>query len=74
MFVGARYNKVEGQLAGIADDVGANRWQLAGGWFITPGLLMKAEYVHQKYVGFPAGNIRNGGKFNGMMLEGVVAF
>jgi hypothetical protein len=74
LFVGARYNKVEGQLAGIANDVGANRWQLAGGWFITPALLMKAEYVTQKYVGFPVGNIRNGGKFNGMMLEGVVAF
>jgi hypothetical protein len=74
LFVGARYNKVEGRLAGMADDVGANRWQLAGGWFITPGLLMKAEYVNQTYVGFPVNNIRNGGKFNGMMLEGVVAF
>jgi hypothetical protein len=74
LFVGGRYNKVEGRLAGMTTDVGANRWQLAGGWFITPTLLMKAEYVNQKYVGFPANNIRNGGKFNGMMLEGVVAF
>jgi hypothetical protein len=74
VFVGARYNRVDGQLANIAGNVGANRWQLAGGWFITPSLLMKAEYVTQKYVGFPANNIRGGGKFNGMMLEGVVAF
>jgi hypothetical protein len=30
--------------------------------------------VNQKYFGYPAANIRSGGKFNGMMLEGVIAF
>jgi hypothetical protein len=30
--------------------------------------------VTQKYFGYPTSNIRNGGKFNGLMLEGVVAF
>ena len=73
-FVGVRYNRAEGALAGITGDVGANRWQVAAGWFILPGLLMKAEYVSQKYFGYPSANIRNGGRFNGMMLEGVVAF
>ena len=53
---------------------GAKRWQVGGGWFITPNVLAKVEYVNQKYVGYPPTNIRNGGKFNGMMLEGVVAF
>jgi hypothetical protein len=74
MYVGARYNKVSGTLAGVTGDVGANRWQLAGGWFITANLLAKGEYVNQKYVGYPQANIKNGGKFKGMMLEGVVAF
>jgi hypothetical protein len=74
MYVGARYNKVSGTLAGVTGDVGANRWQLAGGWFITANLLAKVEYVNQKYVGYPQANIKNGGKFKGMMLEGVVAF
>jgi hypothetical protein len=73
-FVGARYNRAEGTLAGITGDVGANRWQFGGGWFITANLLAKAEYVNQKYFGYPAANIRNGGPFKGMMLEGVVAF
>ena len=41
-------------LAGITGDVGANRWQVGGGWFITPNLLAKAEYVNQKYFGYPA--------------------
>jgi hypothetical protein len=74
VFVGARYNKAQGELAGFVDEVGADRWQLGGGWFVIPGVLMKAEYVNQKFTGYPANHIRNGGKFHGMMLEGVVAF
>jgi hypothetical protein len=30
---------VGGDLPGIADTVGAERWQVGGGWFIIPGLL-----------------------------------
>ena len=74
LFVGARYNKAHGTLAGIPTDLGAKRVQVSAGWFITPALLAKAEYVDQKYFGFPAANIKNGGRFKGMMLEGVVAF
>jgi hypothetical protein len=74
LFVGARYNRAEGALAGIAGDVGADRYQVAAGWFILPGLLAKGEYVSQKYFGYPATNVRNGGRFNGFMVEGVVAF
>jgi hypothetical protein len=73
-FVGVRYNKAHGELAGITGDAGANRWQVGGGWFILPGVLAKAEYVDQKYFGYPVGNIRNGGHFKGFMMEGVVAF
>ena len=74
VFLGVRYNTAEGALSGITGDVGADRWQVGGGWFITPVLLMKAEYVNQKFRGYPVTHIRNGGKFNGFMLEGVVAF
>jgi len=74
MFVGLRYNKAEGQLRGISGDVGAKRWQAGAGWFITPTLLAKAEYVTQRYIGYPAFDIKNGGRFNGVILEGVVAF
>jgi hypothetical protein len=74
LFVGVRYNRAEGALAGIAGDVGADRYQVAAGWFILPGLMAKGEYVSQKYFGYPATNVRNGGRFNGLMLEGVVAF
>jgi len=74
LFVGVRYNRAVGTLAGIPGEVGANRWQAGGGWFITPNLLAKAEYVDQKYFGYPPTNIKSGGRFHGVMLEGIVAF
>ena len=74
VFMGARFNRAEGQLAGFTDDVKADRWQIGGGWFVIPGVLMKAEYVNQQFFGYPANHIRHGGKFHGMVLEGVVAF
>jgi hypothetical protein len=74
IFAGARYNQAHGALSGIADTVGANRWELGGGWFITPNVLAKAEYVNQKYSGYPVTAIKNGGKFNGLTLEAVIGF
>jgi hypothetical protein len=74
LFVGARYNKAHGQLVNVTGDVGARRWELSGGWFITPSVLAKAEYLNQQYFGYPANNIKHGGEFKGMMLEGVIAF
>ena len=74
LFVAARYNKVEGQLAGITGDAGANRWQLGAGMFLTPMIMAKLEYVKQEFTGYPVNHIRHGGKFNGFMLEGVVGF
>ena len=74
LYVAARYNTVKGRPTGFADDVTVNRTQLGGGWFMTPGILMKAEYVRQEHKDYPANHLLNGGKFEGMMIEGVVAF
>ena len=54
LFVGARYNQASRRArrrhrrrrAPIAGEFG-------GGWFITPNVLAKAEYVNQKYFGYP---------------------
>lgn len=73
-YVGGRYNVAKGELAGVPNQVSIDRVQLGAGWFITPSILMKVEYVTQKYNDFPALDIRHGGKFNGVMIEGVVAF
>jgi len=74
LFVGGRWNEVSGRLQGIANDVSTDRVQLSGGWFITPAIMLKGEWVKQSYNDFPATDIRNGGKFDGFVVEGVVSF
>ena len=74
LYVAARYNTAKGKFVGFTDDVTVERTQAGGGWFITRNLEMKAEYVKQIYKDFPVTDIRSGGKFEGMMVEGVVAF
>ena len=74
VYVAGRYNTAKGQLLGITNDVSVDRYNVGGGWFITPNVMMKAEWVNQKYNDFPTTDIRSGGKFKGYMIEGVVAF
>lgn len=74
MFVGARYNRVNGGLAGLTKEISVDRQALAAGWFVTPGIMFKGEFVTQKYNDFPVTDIRHGGKFQGFVMEGVVAF
>jgi hypothetical protein len=74
LFVAARYNTVKGQLKVGSPDVTVKRSQVGGGWFLTPNILTKLEFVNQKYLDFPTTDIRNGGQFKGFMVEGVVAF
>lgn len=74
LYVAGRYNTAVGELTGIPGDVRTNRTQIGGGWFILPTVLGKLEYMTQTYRGFPTTDIRNGGKANGFMAEGTVAF
>jgi len=73
-FVGGRLNTLTGDIGAAAPDADVTRTNIGGGWFITPSLLLKAEYVTQTYGGFIATDIRRGGKFNGFMIEAVTAF
>lgn len=74
LYVGYRYNTAKGQLPGIANDVSVDRNALGAGWFITPTLLLKGEYVNQKYNDFPTTDIRSGGDFSGFIMSADVAF
>src|SRR5690606_16079167 len=76
LYVGARYNKGEGELPVGGQNYAStvDRWQRGGGWFVTPTILLKGEYARQRYFDFPASDIRNGGKFSGFVFEGVVSF
>jgi hypothetical protein len=73
-FGAARYNTAKGELTGIANEVSVDRYNVGGGWFITPNVMAKAEWVNQKYNDFPVADIRSGGKFKGFMIEGAVSF
>jgi hypothetical protein len=73
-YLAGRYNTVNGKLAGSGLDVSLDRVQVGGGWFLTKNILTKVEYVSQNYNDFAATDIRRGGRFNGLMIEGVIGF
>ncbi|MEJ8756344.1 hypothetical protein WG947_05020 [Pontibacter sp. H259] len=84
LYIAGRYNRVSGTLAPTqagptapivaGDDISINRMQVGAGWFVTKNILTKVEYVKQNYEGFAAKDIRNGGKFDGFMIEGAISF
>ena len=84
-FIGAKYNVVTAELANIAavgtipaitynSDVKVDRIAFAAGWFMTKNILLKGEYVTQKYKDFPTTDYRNAGKFKGYVIQAVVGF
>jgi len=88
-YAGARYNLVKGEQVfgqttttatagginqGKRVDISVDRFALAAGWFITRNILLKGEYVTQRYTDYPTGNILQGGKFDGFVMQGIVAF
>lgn len=73
-YLAGRYNVAKGLLQGMTSDVTVDRVEAGGGWFLTPNLEAKAEYVQQTYQDFPSTDIRNGAKFHGAMFEAVVSF
>jgi hypothetical protein len=74
-YLGGRYITLNGQmLPSNYKDFGINRVQLGGGWFLTPNVLAKLEWVKQNYNDFPANSIYNGGQFKGFMISGAIGF
>lgn len=81
VYLGARYNTVSGEMQartrdaqGNPLDLTVNRYEISAGWYATKNLLLKTSYVNQDYKDFPRTNIFSEGKFNGMMVEAVLAF
>jgi hypothetical protein len=86
-YAGAKYNNVKGTQVfgqstnqniaggirqGTRTDISARRICFGGGWFATKNILVKGEYVIQTYKNYPAGDIAQGGKFNGFVLQGSI--
>jgi hypothetical protein len=76
LYVAGRYNVVTGNptAAPSDDDVTIDRKVLSAGWFISPNMLTKVEYVRQNYDGFASTDIRNGAEFDGFVVQGSIAF
>jgi len=55
-------------------DASVNRFQVSGGWFVTPNVLAKVEYMTQSYNDYPSTSIFHEGEFSGFMIEGVIMF
>ena len=81
-YIGGRYNSVSGQLTNFvpntdAQEISISRFAIAAGWYMTPNVMIKAEYVNQDYNDFPdtGGNsIFHDGNFNGAVLEATISF
>jgi hypothetical protein len=84
-FIGAKYNVVTAEFADVAavgtipatiytSDVKVDRIAFAAGWFMTKNILLKGEYVTQKYKDFPLADYRSAGKFKGYVIQAVVGF
>lgn len=82
LYVGARYQRLTSNLAfgqtssnpGTLFPIDINRLSIAGGWFITNNVLLKAEYVKQEYNGYPDTERFYQGKFDGIVIQGAISF
>lgn len=85
LFVGVRYNAVTARLADVAatatapalvyaNDIKTDRVAFAAGWFLTKNVMLKGEYVKQQYKDLPVADYRDGGQFNGFVVQAVVGF
>lgn len=82
IYAAARYSSAAStMLAGKASDGSVNRIQVGGGLWLTRNLLVKAEYVTQKYSGFAEGDVVNNGiqawrdpAFSGVITEVSFSF
>ncbi len=82
LYIGARYQKLTSNLAfgqtasnpGTLYAVSIDRTSVAAGWFVTRNVLLKGEYVTQNYSGYPDTERFYKGKFNGVVIQGSIAF
>ncbi|WP_216629168.1 hypothetical protein [Sphingobacterium lumbrici] len=73
-FAGLRYNKVQSELYNHDEKVNIDRLAVGAGWFMTKNIMVKGEYVNQKYNDFNNTDYRHNGKFNGIVLEAAISF
>jgi hypothetical protein len=73
-YLGGRYNQVSGHQNDDAGHRKIDRINAGGGWFLTPNVVTKLEYVQQTYSGEGWSGVFQGGQFNGIMVEAAISF
>ena len=74
LYVGGRYNTVNGTLTDDADEYTIDRFNVGAGWFMTKNVLAKVEYMQQTYDGWAAASKFAGAEFSGINVEAVISF
>lgn len=75
LYIGGRYNMVDGKGSDTAGDIEITRTNIGGGWFLTDYVMAKIEYVTSKYDGDGfAGTKFQGAQFDGIVIEAVISF
>ena len=75
LYIGGRYNTVDGEMSDGGPEMKINRVNIGGGWFMTDNIVTKIEYVTQKYEGNGwTGTKYQGAEFNGIMIEAAISF
>ena len=74
-YLGGRYNTVSGKSKEVDAVKDIARYNVGGGWFMTPNILAKVEYVAEERTG-PGweGTKFAGAAFNGIMVEAAISF
>ncbi|HIG73197.1 MAG TPA: hypothetical protein EYQ24_01050 [Bacteroidetes bacterium] len=75
-YVGGRYNTVNGSMTDGGDELTINRFNVGGGWFLTPNVLAKVEYVNGTYDGdaYVGDALYEGAEYSGVVLEAAISF
>lgn len=74
-YIGGRYNSVTGNMSEGAESIEISRINVGGGWFLTPNVLTKVEYVSNTYGGNGyQGTMYQGAEFSGAVIEAVIGF
>lgn len=75
LYVGGRYNTVSGENTEDGATRKLDRLNVGGGWFMTPNVLTKLEYVKQTLDGDAwTGTSMQGAAFKGIMIEATIGF
>ncbi|MEP0365832.1 MAG: hypothetical protein ABJN36_10125 [Cyclobacteriaceae bacterium] len=74
-YLGGRYNAVSGESTDVALTQEMTRVNVGGGWYLTPNVLTKVEYVNQSFDGDAYnGTELQGASFNGLVIEATIGF